>query len=110
MVARLDTMESTTQDFMVEVEEALKVGDETMSNMQSNHSKQETRIDSLESEDKVLNQSISELSRVTTYLSTTIEPMKEDIKGLKKSTDKTNDLLMKMNTNISLLMGKLGGV
>lgn len=93
MVARLDTIESSSNDFKQEVENAFKIGDENMENLNNNQSKQGIRLDHFDS-----------------YFGATINPMKEDIKGLKRSTDKTNDLLLKMNNNISLIMGKLGGI
>ena len=110
MVARIDNLESLSNDFKVEVDEALRVGDDRMDQLSSSQIKNESRLVSLESEDKELNKLIAKLSEETTYLSATIGPMKEDIRGLKKSSDKTNDLLMQMNNNISLLMGRLGGV
>jgi chromosome segregation ATPase len=103
IVSRVDNLESAYDDRRVDVDNSLNIGDSAMK-------KHNLRLDALESETKVINKAIAKLSQDNAVLIATIKPMQENITELKSSQDKMFDLVNNMNTNISVMMGKMSGI
>ncbi len=103
LVARVDGLESSFEDRRVEIDNALDLGDKEIN-------KHDSRIESLESEDKELNKIIAQLSKDNAVIMTEIKPIQQNITDLKANQTKIFDLLTNMNTNISTMMGRMNGI
>lgn len=107
-VSRVDKLESSFEDRRLEVDSFFEVGDNRFKSMDKSSNKLEDRVKALESEDRVLGQAISELSKSNAVMVATIKPMKSSIEKLEKNQDKLFDALTGINANLNKLVGKIG--
>lgn len=107
-VSRIDKLESSFDDRRSEVDSSFEIGDNRFESMSKLSDKLEDRVNSLEGEDRLLNQAISELSKSNAVMVATIKPMKSSIEKLEKNQDKLFDALNGINANLNKLVGKIG--
>lgn len=107
-VHRVDNIEGNFDDRRAEVNSAFEIGDNRFNSLDSLNIRIESRLKSLESEDKLLNKSIGELSKTSAVMMATIEPIKKDVNHLKSNQDKIFDLLTQMNGTLNQMVGKIG--